>query len=100
MLIHISLLEIPLFCFVKVSNALILINQGNAKRVFQKKIEFNRKYVLTEYVLTELFAIRYFGIKFRQKRQARVNRVYVISRVRTNRVLLYVYLGLKSGVRN
>ena len=53
-------------------------------------VRLNRKYVLTEYVLTELFAMRYIGIKFRQKRQVCINRVYVISRVRTNRVLLYI----------
>ena len=47
-----------------------------------------RKYVISEYVITEISTISYIGGIIRQMIQIRTNRVYVISRVRCNRVPL------------
>ena len=49
-----------------------------------------RKYVISEYVITEISTISYIGGIIRQMIQIRTNRVYVISRVRCNRVPLYL----------
>ena len=48
-------------------------------------------YVLTEYVLTESFIMDWIGEKFGYWRQVRLIREYVLSRVRLNRVLLYLH---------
>ena len=54
-------------------------------------------YVLTEYVLTESFIMDWIGEKFGYWRQVRLIREYVLSRVRLNRVLLYLRYNYVSS---